>query len=281
MENLKDKSFETLFETFKEAFVDYEMQLNKDELQRMLTRRGFAPELSFGAFDGNKMVAFTFNGVGEFNGKKTAYDTGTGTVEDYRGRGLATEIFLYSLPSLKEAGISQYLLEVLQHNTKAVSLYQKLGFEVTREFSYFVQKNEEVKVGPKQVNSSIEIKPIELSQITKLEDAFDFHPSWQNTFHSVFRIPDEFKAVGAFTQNQLVGYCVTEMKSGDVTQMAVDKNYRRMGIGTLLFKEIMALNQHHSVKVINTTVDCESVTGLMKSLAIPEVGKQFEMIKKL
>jgi ribosomal protein S18 acetylase RimI-like enzyme len=57
---------------------------------------------------------------------------------------MATEIFLYSIPYLKEVGISQYLLEVLQHNTKAVSLYKKLGFEVTREFSYFMQKNEGV-----------------------------------------------------------------------------------------------------------------------------------------
>lgn len=39
-----------------------------------------------------------------------------------------------------------HLLEVLQHNTKAVSVYRNLGFETTREFNYFVQKNEAVKV---------------------------------------------------------------------------------------------------------------------------------------
>jgi ribosomal protein S18 acetylase RimI-like enzyme len=131
------------------------------------------------------------------------------------------------------------------------------------------------------VNSGIEVKALELAEIIHLNRFFDFDPAWQNSFESVLRIPDEFKAVGAFAENQLVGYCVTEMKSGDITQIAVDKNYRRKGIGTLLFKEIMKLNKHHSIKVINTEVDCESINGFMKFLSIPEAGKQFEMIKKL
>lgn len=58
---------------------------------------------------------------------------------------MATEVFKYSIPYLKETGIKQYLLEVLQHNTKAVSVYRNLGFEVIREFNYFMAENEEVR----------------------------------------------------------------------------------------------------------------------------------------
>jgi ribosomal protein S18 acetylase RimI-like enzyme len=108
----------------------------------MLKRRGFNPDLSFAAFDNNEIVSFTFNGIGNFNGIPTAYDTGTGTLKSHRGKGLATQIFEYSIPYLREAGIRQYLLEVLQHNTKAVSVYKNLGFKTSREFNYFAQKNE-------------------------------------------------------------------------------------------------------------------------------------------
>ena len=55
-----------LFEAFEQAFADYEVQLNKVELLTMLKRRGFEPKASFGAFDGNKIVSFTCNGIGNF-----------------------------------------------------------------------------------------------------------------------------------------------------------------------------------------------------------------------
>ena len=87
IKSLKDTSFDELFEAFRQAFAEYEMQLNRAELQAMLKRRGFDPELSFAAFDRDKIVSFTCNGIGDFNGTRTAYDTGTGTLKDYRGTG--------------------------------------------------------------------------------------------------------------------------------------------------------------------------------------------------
>ena len=111
-----------LFVAFSKAFEDYEMQLEKHELETMLQRRGFDPSMSFGAFDQDQLVAFTFNGTGKYEGVDTAYDTGTGTIKEYRGKGLARRIFLHSIPTLKKAGIKQYLLEVLQHNEGAVGI---------------------------------------------------------------------------------------------------------------------------------------------------------------
>lgn len=281
IDSLKNRSIDYLFESFKDAFSDYEMQLEQEELERMLIRRGFVPELSFGAFDGDKLVSFTFNGIGNFNGVKTAYDTGTGTMKDYRGKGLATQIFEYSLPFLKEAGIKQYLLEVLQHNTKAVPLYKKLGFEVTREFNYFSQDNESVKIPNKNADSDYSIKPINLNQIKSFANFFDFKPSWQNSFDSIFRKPEEFKAIAAYQNGNPVGFCVTEVKSGDITQIAVDKKHRRKGIGTFFVKEIIQMNQNSSIKCINTEISCHSITKFLESLSFSLNGKQYEMIKKL
>ena len=65
--------FETIFIAFSKAFADYDIQLNHDELKTMLKRRGFNPELSFAAFDGEDIVAFTLNGIGNYNGKKITF----------------------------------------------------------------------------------------------------------------------------------------------------------------------------------------------------------------
>ncbi len=142
--SLAHTGFDELAAAFGAAFAGYEVRITADELRRMLRRRGFDPALSFAAFDsGGRIAGFTLNGVGTFGGGnahtgvRTAYDTGTGTLPEWRGRGLAGRVFEASLPHLRAAGVERYLLEVLQHNTAAVGLYRRLGFEVSREFNYF------------------------------------------------------------------------------------------------------------------------------------------------
>ncbi len=282
IKSLRATSLDTLFEAFSQAFAEYELQLNKQQLHTMLTRRGFDPDLSFAAFDDNgKIVAFTFNGIGHFNGIPTAYDTGTGTLKAYQGKGLATRIFEYSIPILKEAGIRQYLLEVLQHNTKAVSVYRNLGFRTTREFNYFNQKNEEVITNCPPINIPYSIQPIDVKQYPCIADFLNFHPSWQNCFDSIKRSQEEFVSLGVFTENRLIAYCVFEPIAGDVTQLAVDKPYRRKGIASLLLQKMIGLNKNDSIKIINTDTEDNSVTAFLHAKNIPLKGKQFEMIRKL
>lgn len=94
--NIQPLSFigtDELFAAFSSAFADYERTWTREEFDRLLKRRGYVAELSFGAFDANKLVSFTFNGIGECGGKATAYDAGTGTLKEYRGQGLSSRIF--------------------------------------------------------------------------------------------------------------------------------------------------------------------------------------------
>jgi len=282
IKSLSNTDFSTLYKASNQAFADYEIQLNDVQLQAMLKRRGFIPDLSFAAFEGNEIVSFTFNGIGTFNGISTAYDTGTGTLKEYRGKGLATKIFEYSIPYLKEENIEQYLLEVLQHNTKAVSVYKKIGFETTREFYYFTQKNEEVNLETKTATALLcSIKPIDIEQYNSISDFWDFHPSWQNSLASIKRVRENFICLGAFIGQNLAGYCVFDPVSGDVTQLAVDRQYRRRGIASLLFQKIVKLNENEAIKVINTDISHHSITEFLKAKNITPKGKQFEMILKL
>ena len=270
-----------LFEAFGQAFADYEVQLDKTELLTMLERRGFDPKASFAAFDRDKIVSFTCNGIGNFYGTPTAYDTGTGTLKEYQGRGLATRVFEYSIPHLKESGIEEYLLEVLQHNTGALSVYRKLGFEVTREFYYFTSKNERIDSAAKPLDFPYTLKPIEIGEHDSISDFWDFKPSWQNSLEAIKRGLSDFICLGVFTEGKLIGYGVFEPVSGDVTQIAVDKRYRRRGIGSLLFQKMAESNKHNSIKMINTDIACDSITAFLKSKNIEPSGKQFEMTRKL
>lgn len=282
IKSLGQIDFEQIYKAFEQAFTDYEVQLSKVQLKTMLKRRGFDPNLSFAAFDNkNDIIAFTLNGIGTFNGIPTAYDTGTGTLKDYRGKGIATKIFEHSIPYLKEKNIKQYLLEVLQHNTNAVSVYKNLGFEITREFNYFIQKNEEIKIGKKVNEPYCVIKQIEIVDFDSIIDFWDFYPSWQNSFEAIKREIENFVVFGAYINEKLVGYCVFEPISGDIAQISVDKQNRRKGIATLLLQKVIKLNKNEIVKIVNTDIFCNSITDFLQTKNINVNGKQFEMTKKI
>jgi len=276
--SLKGISFDLIFEAFDNAFTDYEIQFKKEEVRAMLHRRGFVPELSFAAFNQDEIISFTLNGIGLFNGVKTAYDTGTGTIKEFRGRGLASKIFTHSIPILKEAGVSSYVLEVLQHNTSAVSVYKKLGFQVSREFNYFSEPKDVFQFRVKELPSDYSIHQIDETYFKFVSDFWDFTPSWQNSLEAIMRKSDDFKKIGVFKEQQLIGYCIFEPISGDISQLAVDKNFRRKGIATNLIQEVLKFTTSNSVKMINTDVKCESITEFMKSGSVAPKGKQFEMM---
>lgn len=280
--SLKNTDFDTIYNGFSKAFADYDFQINASELKRMLKRRGFNPELSFAAFKEEDIVAFTLNGIGKFQGKKMAYDTGTGTIKEYRGQGLAKNIFNYSIPYFKKAQIKYYLLEVLQHNTKAVSLYQKIGFKVTREFNYFVWQNGELQNEIDKYKSDYLVEPIDINDHGSITDFWDFMPSWQNSFESIKRASEDFINLGVFTADKkLIGYCVFEPNTGDITQIGVDKAYRRKGIGSLLLQRTNKYNKLTRTKLTNTDTTCDSIVEFLKSKNIEITGKQFEMLKEI
>ncbi len=258
--------------------MEYEIQFKKEEVRAMLLRRGFVPELSFAVFNQEKIVSFMLNGIGLFNGVQTAYDTGTGTLKEYRGQGLASKIFTHSIPILKEAGVSSYVLEVLQHNTSAVSVYKKLGFQVSREFNYFSEPKDVFQFRAKELPSDNSIHQIDETYFKFVSDFWDFSPSWQNSIEAILRKPDDFKKIGVFKDQQLIGYCLFEPISGDITQIAVDKKFRRQGIATNLIQEVLKFANTERIKMINTDVNCESITEFMKSYSVEPKGKQFEMI---
>ncbi len=279
--SLGNTSFDELFGAFEQAFADYEVKIDKAEHLAMLRRRGFDPQLSFAAFDGERIVSFTCNGTGDFYGTPTAYDTGTGTLKEYRGQGLATQVFEYSIPYLKEAGIREYLLEVLQHNTGAVSVYRKIGFEAVREFYYFRAQSDQVRNEAKAIDFPHTLRHIDIKEHDVITSFRDFRPSWQNSIESICRAAEGFVGLGVFAGDRLVGYVVFEPASGDVTQIAVDREYRRRGVGSLLLGKMLEMNMSGTVKVINTDVACDSITAFLRSKNIEPVGKQFEMVKAL
>jgi ribosomal protein S18 acetylase RimI-like enzyme len=280
IKTLKDVDFEIIYNAFAQAFADYEIKpLSSNLILQMITRRGFDSELSFGAFKNDELVSFTLNGIGNWNGKPTAYDTGTGTIKEFRGKGLAKKIFQYSLPELKEKGITQYLLEVLQQNDVAINLYKNQGFEVTREFDYYTANKKDLKFLNEKSENDFQIREIDLLELETTNTFWDFEPSWQNSLDSVKRTIHDFKILGVFNHKDLIAYGIAELNTGDITQLTVQNKYRRKGVGTKLLSHLLGIIPGDSIKIINTQKDVNSIREFLKSLDMVPDGSQYEMIK--
>jgi ribosomal protein S18 acetylase RimI-like enzyme len=280
IKSLASISFDEIFETDLKAFKDYPFQWSKEGLLKTIQRRGYDASLSFGAFYNNELVSFTLNGTGFYNGLKTAYDTGTGTVSEHRGKGLASKIFEYSIPFLKSEGIEQYILEVLEENEKAFSVYAKQGFEVSRKFDCFrIETNKWDFIA--RENSNIKLKEIDFSFQKEMETMIDFNLSWQNSFQAMKVNPTDFIIIGAFKENNFVGYGIIETETGDISQLAVAKTERGNGIGSLILSELKKRNKADIIKIVNIESSSIGIINFITKCGIPKLVSQFEMIKSI
>ncbi len=283
VKQLSGISIETIHETFKKSFADYvePFDLTINQLQYMIERRGFNLDLSFGAFHNKDLVAITLNGVGNWNGNLTAYDTGTGVTKEFRKRGIATKMFTESLPILRNNNISHYLLEVICSNSAAFKLYKKAGFKVTREFDYYISKIDQIKFPKNIENKGIRIEILKNPNWDLFKTFWDFDPSWQNSIDSINRKFFNFKILGIYVNDKLAGYGIIEQTTGDIPQLGVAKSYRRRGLATKLLKNLINYSDVDVIKIINSDAAYEPFKKFTNKINLhPGIG-QYEMILEL
>lgn len=279
IKQLSDISFEVIYEAFVNAFADYvePFNLTFQQLKYMIERRGCNLNLSFGAFSGDELVGFTLNGIGDWNGNLTAYDTGTGIIKEFRKKGIATKILNESLPVLREHNISQYLLEVIRSNTSAFELYKKAGFKVSREFDYYSSTKDKLQIKANILNKKFSIKEIVNPNWDLLKTFWDFAPSWQNSIDSINRKRDYFYIMGIFEKNTIVGYGIIEKTTGDIPQLGIANKSRKKGLATALVRHLIEVSEGDEIKIINTDATYGPFKKFAESINLPPGFGQYEM----
>ncbi len=243
-----------------------------------MQRRGFNDYLSFAAFSDGEIVGFTLNGSGQWNGKATAYDTGTGVQESHRKQGIASRIFRSFAAVLKAHGISQYLLEVIKVNTEAVDLYRKFGFSIAREFDYWACPGDALELQPGPLPEGISIRPLEDPDWNRLRSFWDFQPSWQNSVDSIIRVQGSITMLGAFHREVPVAYICMEAGTGDIPQLAVRPEFRHQGLAVALLEQITCLLNPPEIRFTNTCLDSQPTRNFLLNLGLEPGHGQYEMI---
>lgn len=278
---LENTNIEVVHEAFVCAFSDYEVKIDLPlwKFKQMLRRRGYAPQMSIGAFADDALVGFVLNGQRKWNGYPTVYDIGTAVVKEYRKQGITSNILPKMKELMKENGIEYYLLEVLQSNKSAFELYKKQGFEITREFACFkLDKNNYIP------STSFEVQHVERFDETEWEQLtvfWDYTPSWQNSIDSVNAAADIFVYSIVRVDAKIVGYGIIDKKTGDIPQIAVDRQYRGKGIARSIIADLLKNTESKQVGILNVDEQFKSAKNFLIKSGFEYSVAQYEMILKL
>jgi len=279
---LDDSYFERLYEAFIEAFSDYVVPfaLTVPQFKNHIRLNGVDLNRSVGCLRDGRLVGFSLNGFGDWNGRPTVYDAGTGVVPSHRRKGMSDAMFEFMMPQFKADGIERFLLEVVTTNTAAIGLYEKLGFVPGRTLA-LLQCDTTITSSP-DLPDGLEIRDILEPDWDLLRTFWDGQPSWQNSIAALTRNWGMKRMLSAWIGDRCIGYVVFSSAFGRVSQMSVDKAFRGQGVGTALAKAMQStIDQGFSLQVINIDRSLVDAIEFFKKLGFYERLCQYEMTLSL
>ncbi len=270
-------SAKEISECFNKAFSDYAVPLNfsAEELKNKMINDGVDLQLSSGAFHNGKLIGFVLHGIGYVNGKKYAYNGGTGVIPEARGQSLTRNLYEFITPKLKDQDINSCVLEVIDSNKPAIFTYQKIGFDKTRNLSCyrgFIKKEKRIP--------SISIGENLSPNWESIKEFWDWSPTWQNSQEAVERSCEKLKTITIERSGNRFGYLIYDPTSGKVIQFAVKKEFRNQGFGTLLFSELTKRLQKEII-IINIDSQDLNTLSFLGSIGLKPYIDQYEMKLKL
>ena len=280
---LKEHDIPDLYNTFQEAFADYivPIKLSLEQFYTKLKREGVELTFCAGAYHEQKLVGFIMTGLGEWQGKPTAYNAGTGVVPEHRGRKLTQELYAFMLPKLRESGIEQCLLEVIQENEAALKSYQKIGFRITRTFDCFRALKQDL-ILPEEKPLLISLQEAAKPNWQAYRQFYDIRPSWQHTEQAYKRSPDQKKVLEAYDEDKLlVGFVAFFPRTGAISQLGVSATYRGQGVATALLQEALQQTEVPALLVINVDTSCHTCLEYLKRRHFTRILGQYEMLLPL
>ena len=215
-----------MVECQRDAFSDYPVPAVLDDvgLSVYLRETGVSLADSWGAYDGEALIAFCLGAVRGARGSIR----GEGTIIAHRRRGIGSAVLEQTLESLRAAGAAEVGLEVLEHNTGAIALYQKHGFAYERRLVGWSLRRQPLR----RSQRAEAIAPAEA--VRRLRDWGWPRAPWQLQAETLMQLPayalgDDTVAIAKLRGRKMWLYA-----------LAVDPASRRRGRATALVRALPA-----------------------------------------
>ncbi|WP_168194534.1 GNAT family N-acetyltransferase [Antarcticibacterium arcticum] len=269
--NLAKTPIETIVECLIQSFEGYFVQLpsNTDYWEDRFRNARVDLRYSFGMYEKNRLVGFIINGIDNFNGQSTAFNTGTGVLPAYRGNKIVDKLYEFAFPLLREKGVTHCRLEVIEDNSKGIRVYERIGFNITRKlFCYKGKINDS--------ENRLRIEKMASGEIGLNDFGDEELYSWDHTRDAIVAAGKHYDTYIVYKDNQQqAGYFTINPEMGYLAR--IGKTFS----GT--YKELIgAVKQIASEVKVNNV--CESRTQLRTHLVdagLVNFINQFEMEMKI
>ena len=231
---ISEEDFESLYKTFKIAFTNNEVtfQPTVEEFNHRLKKKVLVQnEISAASFDGDVMTGFILHASGIYQGIPTAYNGGTGVLPGFRNQKTAERIYEFLIPKIQAQFLARILLEVINTNEKAISLYEKIGFTFKRSFKCYKM------VKKFQSFSEVNVREGKMDEVNFSFN--DFEPSFIDSSEHL-RMGEETVLVSE-NDGAISGYLIFQPHIGRISQIAVNRISRNSGVGEALLGQAQSL----------------------------------------
>ena len=267
VKNLSDTPFDTIVGCFLLAFENYfvKMPTEKTYYKTRWQSAKVNFNLSYGMFDQEKLVGFIIHAIDTRQGESIAFNSGTGVLPEYRGRGIVRTIYNHALTDLKKQGIEKSRLEVITDNTVAVHVYQQIGFEITKNYSCFSGRLN------CESNPDLNTQEIDLPKVPWNTLPHQDKYSWDHQKESV--INSAYSYFEVRFQEKLESFFIIDPKRNYLVQMDVFINEAK--VWQRLFQAIKKMSE--SVRIINVDESQKDKMTQLKTYGLECTVKQYEM----
>lgn len=125
---------------FAGYFVDAAM--SEERFVARLGLEGIYPSLSLVAYVDEEPAGMVLSGIRMIQGKKVAWNGGTCVATAFRGQGVAKALMEAAMQVYQEEGVEVATLEAFRQNERAISLYERMGYQV-RDHLLFLTRTED------------------------------------------------------------------------------------------------------------------------------------------
>ncbi len=277
---LQDTPREEIIQVFNRAFADYriKMRLNTDMLAQKMQVEQIHPGFSAGVFVQDRLVGLMLHAIDAVGEELWTYNGGTGVVPEWRGHHFSEQMYAYLLDYFRDNNVSHCWLEVMDTNTRALHVYQKLGFEVQRALECFSGVIHFPKLPALPLG--LELAVVAPEDWEQFASCRDYLPTWQNSTRVILRAQPDFSAIGLYQDEKLLGYILGNAKTGRIAQFGIHPGHRRCGLGTLLFAYFSRLGNPR-MSIINVDKSNLPTLAFLQKLGFQTYVNQVEMLKLL
>lgn len=172
-------SYEELTEAYNQTRVDYivPMPMNAAKLREYVETYDVDLDASAVVIDGDQMLALGMLGVRE----SRAWITRLGVVRSNRRQGVGGALVTYLVEQARRKNADHIVIEVIDDNFPALSLFAKKGFKPVRDLFVLRRPPSSLKIKPPEAK----IKMLSYTDAVQLLKRRNSKPSWIDEYESL------------------------------------------------------------------------------------------------